>query len=171
MAATVQARIFTEGSGANAETGIVFNREDSQSGTTPVPKPTATGTNYSWYKNLALYVTAGGGSTSLSNRKARITASPAAGLLLCFKDGGATYVQATGSNKPADNTSANGAVPTGWTQLTTTFQTWDATSVAATNNARNGNFVQVLLGVDATYAGGAGSNIALPTLELQYDEQ
>ena len=171
--ATVQARVFTgasEGTGASAEGGVKFNREDTASGTTPIPKPTATGTNYSWNKNLGLYVTGGGGSTAITNRKVALAAAAATGLTLHFKDGGATYAQATSGNKPTDDGAANGATPTGFTAMTTSYQTWDAASEAATDSDRNGNLVTVVLGVDNTYAGGASTNVTLPDISLQYDE-
>lgn len=172
MAATVNARIFTgasEGTGADAETGIKFNKEDTQTGTTAISKPSSTGTNYSWKKSLGLRVTAGGGSTSLSNRKIRWASAPSTGLTGFFKDGGATYAQATGSDF-TDDTTGNATAPSTYTALSTTMQTWDATSEAATDSDRNGNFVLVVLGVGSNYAGGAGSAISLPNLELQYDE-
>lgn len=173
MAATLQARIHTgasEGTGASAETGVKMNREDTQTGTTPIPKPTATGTAYSWIKNLSLYVTAGGGSTALSNRKIRMATSPSTGLTLDFKDGTNTYTQASSGNKPTDNATTDDAVPATWTGLTTSFQSWDNASAAATNSTRNGNLVQVICGVSNLFVGGAGSATALPNLELQYDE-
>lgn len=173
MAAVVKVYIAT-GAGpttADAEaTGIKFNREDTAVGTTPIPKPTAAGTNYSWYKSLFLYVESGGGSTSLSNRKIRFATAPTTGLTADFKDGGATYTQATSGNKPADDGTTDGAVPATYTSLTTTFQNYDTASVAATNTTRNGNYVLVVGGVSNNYAGGAGSAVALPNIELQYDE-
>lgn len=173
MAATVKVYINT-GAGptiADAEaTGIKFNREDTATGTTPIPKPTAAGTNYSWYKTLMLYVESGGGSTSLSNRGIRFATSPSTGLTGFFKDGSTTYTQATSGNKPADNGTTNDAAPATFTALTTSFQTWNAASAAATNTTRNGNYVQVVAGVSNNYAGGAGSAIALPNIETQYDE-
>lgn len=174
MAATVQARIFTgasEGTGANAETGIKFNREDTQTGTTPIPVPTAAGTNYSWIKNLALYVTAGGGSTSISNRKIRWASAPTTGLTGFFLGDVTSYTQSTSGNKPADNGTTNDAAPSGgFAALTTSFQNYDTASSAATNSTRNGDFVQVVGGVSFLYTGGAGSAIAGPNIELQYDE-
>lgn len=173
MAATVQAQISTGATPTvtNAETGIAFGLADAQDASaSPILKPVGTGTNYSYYKTLHLQVTAGGGSTSISDRKIRFASAPAAGLYGFFKDGGTTYAQATAGNKPADTTAANGAVPSGWTALSTAFQTWHAGAVAATNGQRNGNYVQVLVGVGGDYAGGAGAAIALPNLELQYLE-
>ena len=173
MAATVEARIFTgasEGSGASAEGGVKFNREDTATGTPPVPKPTAAGTNYSWYKNLGLYVTAGGGSTTISNRRVSASAAPATGLTLFWQDGTATYVQATSGNKPSDNATTNDATPGSWTALTTTPTAWHATGAAATNSTRNGNLLRVLGGVSNNYASGGGSGISLPNIILTYDE-
>lgn len=173
MAATVQAQVNT-GSGpttSNAENGIGFGLADAvDAGSSPLTTPNAPGTAYSFYKTLHLQVTGGGGSTSLSDRKIRFASDPATGLYGFFTDGGNTYTQATGDNKPADNTTTDGATPSGYTALSTTFQTWHAASVAATNDQRNGNYVLVVVGVSSNYAGGAGSAIALPNLELQYTE-
>ena len=173
MAATVIIYISTGAGPTNADaeaTGIKFNREDTPTGTAPIPKPTAAGTNYSWYKTLYLNVTAGGGTTSLSNRKIRFATSPSTGLTGFFKDGGDTYAQATSGNKPSDNGTTNDATPSTYTALTTSFQNYDTASEAATNSTRNGNYVLAVSGVSNNYAGGAGSAIALPNLELQYDE-
>lgn len=172
MAATVQAQYFgasaTLPAGVTAETGIKFNREDTQTGTTgTIPIPTATGTNYSWYKQLALAVTATS-TTSMSNRRVALASNPATGLLIHFK-GAATYVQASSGNMPAASGS-NGAVPATYTQVTTSNQVWDNTSVSTGSTGQNGNFVLLVLGVDNTYAGGAGSAISLPNILLTYDE-
>ena len=171
MAATVQARIFTgasEGTGANAETGIKFNRDDTATGTTaPIPKPVATGTAFSWPKTLGLYVTAGGGSTTISNRRIKLSTAPATGLELHFNPE-TTYAQATAV--AAADTGTNGSDPAGYTALTTSDQVWHATGEAATNSDRNGDLVLVALGVSNNYAGGAGTAIALPDIILTYDE-
>ena len=178
MAATVQAQCAT-GAGptlANAETGIVYNRVDTQTGTTPIPIPTATGNHYSWLKYLALVVTATS-TTSISNRKISFASAPATGLQgLWFNQ--PTYTQANttqgnaAGNYPADDVAANGTVPTGiaWAGTTTTPALWDNTSVATSSAARNGNYVQTCLQVSNAYVGGAGAGIALPNLTLTYDE-
>lgn len=172
MAATLQAQINT-GTGptvSNAETGIGFGLADAvDAGSSPITKPNSAGTNYSYYKTLHLAVTATA-ATSISDRKIRFATSPATGLHGFFKDGGSTYTQATSANKPADNTTTDGATPSGYTALSTTFQTWDATAVSAGTTGRNGNYVIVVVGVSSNYTGGAGSAIALPNIELQYTE-
>ena len=170
MPATVRVDYFganaSEPGGVSAESGITFNREDTQTGTTPIPVPSATGTNYSWHKCLALKVTTAA-ATSLSNRKVGWTSGPTTGLYGYFK-GNATYTQPTSGNKPADSGS-NDATPATWTKITTTPQVYHSGSVSANSTGRNGDFCQVLFGVDNNYAGGGGS-ASLPNLQISYDE-
>lgn len=172
MAATVQASYYgasaSEPAGVSAETGIKMNREDSQSGSTPTQIPPATGTNYSWYKMLALQVT-GAAATVISNRKVGLAASPSmpTGVEVYFK-GSATYVQATNANRPADVTSAPPNTPAGYTLLSTTSQVYDSQSLTA-NSGRNGNFCYIVLALDSTYAAGGGA-ATLPNLLIYYDE-
>ncbi len=181
MAATVEIDYYY-GAGpsrASAETGVKFNREDTQTGTTPVPIPTATGTNYSWHKAFALYCTAGGGSTSGSNRKIYMNGSATAHLIpywtLFATD---TYNQADAADITDNGTTDDAVPPTGsygqaWATVKTSAgsaDTWDATSNGFVNSTKNGKYVVVTVGVASTYAGGAGSNISLPDLKYQYDE-
>lgn len=159
----------TEPAGVTAETGTKFSLNDTNtSGTTPIPIPTATGTDYSWHKMLALEVTTVG-TTSISNRRVAFAAAATTGLSLNWKNL-ATYTQATSGNKVADNVGTNAAVPSTYAAVTTSNQLWDNTSTVTTSLGRNGNFVQLITGVDFTYAGGAGSAIALPNILLVYDE-
>lgn len=171
MAATVEIRIFNGAgpTGANAESGFTFGRDDSVASTARIPKPNAAGTNYSWYKSLGLYVTAGGGSTSLSNRDVYWGSAPAAGLTGHF-DPDASYVQATSGNKPTDNGTTNDATPASYTLMTTSAQAYDAASAAATNSTLNGQYCRVVIGVSNNYVGGAGPSIVLPDLKMEYDE-
>ncbi len=172
-ASTVQAQIGTGGtvSWANAETGITFNLADSATDTsTPISVPTATGTVFSWIKNLALAVT-GTGTTTMSNRTIKMSGSPSTGLALYFKDvAQASYAQAASGNRPSSSGS-NGATPTGYTAMTTSAQQWDNTSHSTGSTGPNGDMVVVVMGVDNSYTGGAGTAISLPSLVLAYDEQ
>lgn len=171
-AATVQARIGTGGtvSWANAEGGIKFNLADSATdSTTPIQIPTATGTNFSWIKNLVLYVTATG-TTTISNRKISQSGSASTGLALFWKDVAvASYAQAASGNRPTASGS-NGATPSGYTAMTTTATQYDNTSVATSSTGANGDMAVVVLGVDNTFAGGPGSATSLPSIILTYDE-
>jgi len=176
MAATVQAQ-FANSTGptlTNAESsGVTWNRDDTQTGVTPVPIPTATGTKYSYLKYLALVVT-GTAATAISNRRLSLSTGAATGLFVFFKDQ-ATYTQNNGTqgasagNYPADSGS-NGATPAGYTMASTSLQLWDNTSVSAGGTGKNGDYVQCVFGVDHTFVGGPGNATAMPGLTLTYDE-
>jgi len=172
MAATVRISYYggsaSEPAGVDAEGGVKFNREDSLTGTSaPIPIPTTTGTNFSWIKQLALEVTSGD-STTISNRKVFLSGTPTAGLKLHFK-GASAYDQADADNMP-EASGSDGATPSGYTPLTTSPQSYHDNAVSASSTGRNGDFCVLVLGVDSTYSGGAGSNIALPDLKISYDE-
>ncbi len=171
-ACVMQAQIGTGSSvsWANAETGAKFNREDSLAGTTPVPIPTATGTNFSWIKNFVLYVTTLG-TTTISNRRISMSGATATGLQLFWEAVAvASYAQASSGNQPAASGS-NGATPAGYTLMTTSLVQYDSTSVSSGSTGTNGKMAVCVLGVDNTFAGGPGSATALPSILLTYDEQ
>lgn len=172
MAATVRLDYYgasaTEPAGVTAESGFKYNRADSQSGTTPIPKPTATGTAFSHVKQLALNVTASFAS-AITDRGIKLSSSLTSGLTVGFL-GHATYLDQTGGTGAGSDSGSNGAVPSGYTAVTTSNQTWHAGSVSAGSTGRNGNFCRLVLGVDNTYAGGAGSAIAIPDHVAQYTE-
>lgn len=181
MAATVRASYYggsgTEPAGSTAETGITFSRSDAKApaaGTSPIPKPTSTGTNYSWIMQIALEVT-GTASTSLSNRTIALSTTITSGTRL-WVGNQATYRQPASGNKPTDSGSAGPATPTAtgsgtpaaYATIGTAATTWDSTSTAGTV-VRNGNFAELVFGVDNSYAGGGGQ-LSLPNLLLTYDE-
>lgn len=172
MAATVQAQIGTGSSvsWANAEGGIKFNLEDSAtSGTNPVAIPTATGTNFSWLKNLVLSVT-GTDTTTLTNRTVKMSTSATTGLALHWKAlAVGSYAQSASGNRPTASGS-NGATPAGYTAMTTSPAQYDNDAVATSGSGPNGDICVVVMGVSNNYAGGAGSAIALPNIVLSYDE-
>ncbi len=155
----------TAGAMANAEASTVYNREDTLTGTAPVPKPTAAGTRYSWHKNLHLEVTTAG-TTNISNRNVKLGSAPSAGLKLYYLST-ATFAQA--ALAAADNGTTDDAVPAGYTALTTVDQVYDAASVA-TPLGKNGNYLRTALGVSNLYVGGAGNAVALPALQITFDE-
>src|SRR5258708_2177838 len=137
--ATTQAQIAVGASPtwANAETGAKFSREDSLAGTTPVPIPTATGTNFSWIKNLVLAVTVAG-TTTISNRRINMNGATPTGIQLFWKAlAVASYAQAAIGNKPTDSGS-NGATPAGYTLMTTSTAVYDATGVLSSGTGPNG---------------------------------
>jgi hypothetical protein len=169
-AATVQAQIATGApTWANAETGVSFSLDDSATGTTPVQIPTATGTNYSWIRNLALRVTVAG-TTSINNRRISMATSPATGLTLHWKQVAvASYAQAASGNRPSASGS-NDATPSGYTAMTTTPAVYDNTTVVTSSTGANGDMAVCVCGVSFLFVGGPGSATALPNLTMTYDE-
>lgn len=170
--ATTQAQIGTGASvsWASAEGGICFDLADSATDTTtPISVPTSTGTVFSWIKNLVLAVTVTG-TTNISNRNIFMSGSPSTGLALFWQAVAvASYAQAASGNRPASSGS-NGATPAGYTAMTTSAVQYDNTSVATSGTGPNGKMAVVVLGVSGNYVGGAGTAIALPSIEIQYDE-
>jgi hypothetical protein len=185
MAATVKAYAFnstgpTATSADSADSAsFKIGRDDTVISTTPVPIPTATGTNFSWRKYLGLYVTAGGGATSLLNRGVKASGAMPTGISL-WQSAVTTYVQATttqgtaAGNRPTDSAS-NGATPANqtdvtWVAMTTSNVTYDATTNATANTTINGKYLALVLGVDNTCVSGGGTT-SLGNITLQYDEQ
>lgn len=178
-AATVRASWYggaaSEPAGVTAETGVTLNRSDTESGTTPIPIPTVTGSNYSWVQQLALEVTgAASPSTTLSNATIKLSGALATGLALFFA-GNATYLNQTGGTQaPADVGTENAGAPTtpaSYTAVTTTAQQWDAMGTASNGGStgRKSMFVRHVLGVASGYAGSPGST-SLGNSVLSYDE-
>ena len=184
MAAVTQFRVW-DGAGptshdVTAGTGTVsFSRLDAYNDTSaPITIPGAGARKFSYLRYGSLYVNSGGGSTTLSNLKASFASSPSAGLTGHFFTGGqATYTQNNGTqgvaagNYPADDAVTTGTAPTNYTALTTTPQVFDATGGAATNAAKSGKYLQLVMAVDGTnFTGGGGLTTALPNVVITYDE-
>jgi hypothetical protein len=183
MAATTKVYAF-DGSGptghdVTAGTGTVsFSRADAYNDTaSQITIPSPSNRRFSYLRYLALYVTAGGGSTTLSNLRMKFATSITSGLEVHALTGGqSTYTQNNGStgtsagNYPADDTVVIGTAPTGYTALSTSDYTYDATGGAATNSAKSGKYAQCVAAVTSSYAGGGGASTALPNLTITYDE-
>lgn len=156
---------------ASAESGIKFNRADSQSGTTPIPIPTATGTNYSWYKSMYLYCnSATGAGTSISAKNVRLNGAPATGLAVVYDNVGDTYTQAAAVLAADASGGSPPATPAGYTAMTTSDVEYDAAADTSANNTRMGDILQVGLAVGSNYAGGGGSAQTVPSIIFTYTE-
>lgn len=166
--------VFTGGSysGVTAESGFKFNRDDTISGVTPIPIPGATGTNFSWIKNIALDVTTVG-TTAITNRRVYASSAPSTGLALWYKSVvSGSYAQAAVGNLPAASGS-NGATPSGYTAMASSLggaANYDASSVATSTLGINGSLAVLVAGVDNLFVGGPGSATALPVINITYDE-
>jgi hypothetical protein len=162
--------------GVNAETGITFNREDTQIGSTPIPIPTSAGVNFSWLKVVQLAVT-GTSTTTISNRTVRGSIALATGLGWHWKtdtqaNWGASFNQQGGSKASADTIGTNNATaaPAGYTAITLSAAQYDNTSQATSSTGIGSALLLAIeLACDATYAGGPGT-ATLPNIILGYDE-
>lgn len=182
MPATVQAQWFGASaslpSGVNAETGVTWNREDTQTGLTPIPIPVSAAVNFSYLKILQLSITvASGNTTSLLNRTIRLSTTMATGLGFHWKtdtqaNWGTAFNQQGGTKAPSDTIGTNNAAsaPSGYTAATTSSVQYDNTNQNPTvTGIGSGPLLAVLLAVDATYTGGPGT-ATLPNIILGYDE-
>jgi len=159
----------SEPAGVTAETGFKYNRADSQSGTTQIPQPTVTGTAFSHVKQIALEVT-GTGTTTIGTLQAKLGSALTSGITVGFL-GSATYLDQTGGTGAGSDSGSNGAVPSGYAALTTSYQTYDAaTGISTGTTGRKGNFCRLAAGVDNTYAGGAGAALSMPDHLFSYTE-
>lgn len=164
----------SEPAGANAETGWKFNREDTQSGTSPIPIPTATGQNFSWHKNFAMNVS--GTGTNLSNFTIKCASAYNAGSYVGLRlwwAAKSTYTQSTSAHL-TDSASSNSTAPTNdlsvtFAAVTTSPQQWYAGPIAA-GAGRKGDFLYLALGVGYDYVQGGNSNFGLPNMTAAYDE-
>ncbi len=144
-----------------------FGTDDNVQSTATLSIPTATGTNYSYWKNFYLDVTvAASTTTEITNRRISMGSSITAGLGLFFKANTGAYSQGSSTTSSGSN---GPATPSGYTAMTTSTQVYDSSNAASTSTGKNGGYAQVILGVDATYAGGPGST-TLPNIVLTYDE-
>lgn len=175
-AAVIELRYFgasaSEPAGASVETpnGMKYNRADTQAGTAPIPKPTATGTAFAWVKQLALVVTTTG-TTTIGTLRIKLASALATGLTLGFLGSG-TYADQTGGGAQGSDSGSNGAVPSGYAAVTTSYQTYDsATGISTGTTGRKGQFCRTALGVDNLYVGGAGNAISIPDVSCEYVEQ
>jgi len=155
---------------------VSFDLSDTYNGTTTLTIPTGTTRTFSWYRNIKLYCVTGA-STTLSNVKVAVAASPAINgassshLYMYYKDV-ATYTQASGANKLADDTVTT--TPAGQTAFTVD-PTFSAAitglgGAATTATPVGTDYFQVSAGVDGSYTGGGNANTTLPNIEFQYDE-
>lgn len=162
------------GTGVSAEGGFKFSRyDDLSTGTAPIPIPTSAGTNYSFYKPMALKVTTiSSPVTTINNFTIRITSgSNPAGITMFFKAvAQGSYAQAAVGTQVAPNATTNDATPATYTLMTTAAQQWDPTGASSGTTGLKGMMVYLLLGVGYDYVGGGNSGLTLQGLTAAYDE-
>lgn len=175
MAATVRISHVTGAAAtpafANAEGGARYGRDEVLASATPVPRPAATGTAYSWAKVYCLEVTTTDPATSMSNFRYRMSAAPQTGFTLWFNDMGATYAQSTapiGADSATNDADPDGVGP--FVAAATADTQYDAGSYATSTLGRKGDFIAIGAGVSNLYTAGANPSAALPNLVITFDE-
>lgn len=178
MANTVAIRQLT-GSGPTVTTvtAVKWNRVDDASGTTPIPTPTTTGTNFSYVKSFQPDITADGGLTMTDIKVGKVASETTTGTKLWHRTDHAvgSYTQATAAPAATgDNNSTAPVIPAGGNNTNVTaLPTIGSASVYAagpfTGTGRKGNLVEITLGVDSTNTT-AGTTVATPTLRWSWTE-
>lgn len=162
------------GSGPTAAsvTSVVWNRVDSASGTTEIPTPTSTGTNFSFVKSLIVNISATNSLSMTNILFGKVAAETTTGTKLWAYTGHSSYTQATAApTSTSDNNvtapTVNGATASAVPLISAPPSTYAAGPFSSTGNA--GNYVEVCLGVDNTNTT-AGTGVATPTLEFSWTE-
>lgn len=172
MAMTVQIDLAT-GAGPSyaATTAVKWNRADTEAGTTAIPTPTATGTNFSYVKSFQINITATGSLTMTDVKFGKVAGESTTGTKLWYDSSHASYTQATTS--PTSTGDNNTTAPTINSATGTAVPLISGASAYSagphTTTGRKGNYIEVTLGVDATNTT-AGTSVATPTLRWQWTE-
>lgn len=177
MAMTVQITMLT-GAGPtetrvdNQTPGFVFNRDDTRVGTTAIPKPTSTGTNFSWVKSFQIEVTTHDSKTMTSVRVGKASNEADTGTKIWQNVANSSYTQAASSPSSTGDNNVTGPTLNG--DVATAMELISAPPAAYaagpfTTNAKHGNIVELSLGVDVTNTQ-PGTNRTMPSITWTWVE-
>lgn len=159
-----------------AVTAVVWSRVDNATGTTVIPTPTSTGTNFSFVKTFQMEITATGSLTMTNILFGKVANETTTGTKLWHRTDHAvgSYTQATAAptatgdnNTTAPAMNGTNAAVTAVPLISAPPSAYAAGGFSATG--RVGNLVEVALGVDATNTT-AGAAVATPTLRWSWTE-
>lgn len=172
MAMTVQIDLATGATPTyTGVSSVKWNLEDTQAGTTAIPTPTATGTNFSFVKSFQIEITATGSLNMTNVKVGKVASETTTGTKLWHVTSHAAYTQATAA--PTATGDNNTTAPTVNAASATALPLIGSASVYAAGGfnttGRKGNVVEITLGVDATNTT-AGASVATPTLRWQWTE-
>ncbi len=153
---------------------LKWNRVDTESGTTGIPTPVSTGTNFSYVKSFMVNITATGGLSMTAIKVGKLAEEPTTGTETWHttEHVEGSYVQATA---PPGATGDNNVTPpdinSGAAEAVLPLI---AASVAYSagphsTTGRKGNLAEICLGVDFTNTS-SGTTVATPTLRWQWTE-
>ncbi len=154
-----------------------WNKVDTLTGTTPIPTPTSTGTNFSFVKSFIVSITTVNSLTMTDIKVGKVANEAKTGTKLWHRTDHAegSYAQATASPaSTGDNNSTAPVIPAGGNNsAVTALPLIGSASVYSagphTTTGRKGNMVEICLGVDALNVT-AGSTVSTPTLRWQWTE-
>lgn len=175
MAMTTQIDLLTGASPTvTPVSSVEWSRVDSQSGTTPIPTPTATGTNFSFIKTFQMEITATGGLNMTNIMVGKVANETTTGTKLWCVTSHAvgSYVQATAAPTATGDNNVTAPTMNGATGVALELIAAPPTAYAAgpfSATGRVGNLVEIALGIDATNTD-AGATIATPTLRWSWTE-
>jgi hypothetical protein len=178
MAMTVVIRQLTgAGPSIATVTAVGWSRVDDATGTTVIPTPTATGTNFSYVKSFMIDITATGSLSMTDVKVGKVANETTTGTKLWHRTDHAegSYVQATAAPAATgDNNSTAPVIPAGGNNsAVTALPLIGSASVYSagphSTTGRKGNLVEIALGVDATNTT-AGSAVATPVMRWSWTE-
>ena len=154
-----------------AVSAVKWNRVDTAVGTTVIPTPTATGTNFSFVKTFQIQITTVNSLAMSAVKVGKVANETTTGTKLWHVTSHTTYVQATAA--PTATGDNNTTAPTVNSASATALPLISGASAYAagpySTTGRQGNLVEIVLGVDATNTT-AGSAVATPTLRWEWTE-
>ena len=155
-----------------AITNAVWSREDTATGTTRIPTPASTGTNFSYIKSMQINITTTNSLSMTNVMFGKVAAETTTGTKLWRVTSHASYTQAT--TNPTGTSDNNVTAPTmnATTGVALELISLPPSAYAAgpyTTTGRQGNIVEVCLGIDSTNTT-AGTSVSTPTLRWSWTE-
>lgn len=158
-------------------TAVKWSRVDNAVGTTPIPTPTSTGTNFSKVKSFLVDITATGGLTMTDIILGKVAAEATTGTKLWHSTSTNEAGYAEASSNPGatgdNNVTApdiNGASDEAAMPLSSAETIYDAGPYSATGRINGAAALnEICLGVDSTNTT-AGTAVATPTLRWEWVE-
>lgn len=155
-----------------AVTAVKWNRVDDASGTTAIPTPVATGTNFSFIKSFKIQITTVAGLSMTNVLFGKVAAETTTGTKLWQVVSHTTYVQATAAPTATGDNNVTGPTMNAATGTAVALISAPPAAYAAgpyNTTGNQGNLVEVALGVDFTNTT-AGTAVATPTMRWSWTE-
>ena len=150
---------------------FLFNREDTRVGTTPIPTPTATGTNFSFVKSFQPNITATDSLSMTNLRVGKVTNEAVTGAKLWANTTNSAYTQATGAPTATPDNNITPPTINGDPGVLLELITVPPAVYAAgpfNTTGRKGNIVELVAGIDNTNT--TSGTPTAPTIRWTWNE-